>query len=90
MLHLREVGGAGGRRGRGPRRPGRTTSRPLSPRRGEGAFRLRPRKPFPPQPLDKYQLRETKRRLLQSLGGRLSPWACAHSAPPRQNPFCGE
>ncbi|XP_070257671.1 histone-lysine N-methyltransferase KMT5C [Myotis yumanensis] len=57
-------------------------------RRGEGAFRLRPRKPCPPQSLDKYQLRETKRRLLQSLGGRLSPWACAHSSPPRQNPFC--
>lgn len=51
---------------------------------------MRPRKPFPPQPLDKYQLRETKRRLLQSLGGRLSPWACAHSSPLHQNPFCGE
>lgn len=57
-------------------------------RKGEGAFRLRPQKPLPPQPLDKYQLRETKRRLLQSLGSRLSPWACAHQSPLRQDPFC--
>ncbi|KAM7057666.1 histone-lysine N-methyltransferase KMT5C isoform 2-T2 [Molossus nigricans] len=58
-------------------------------RKGEGAFRLRPRKPLPAQPLDKYQLRETKRRLLQSLGGsRFNPWACAHPSPLRQDPFC--
>ncbi|KAM5297219.1 histone-lysine N-methyltransferase KMT5C isoform 2-T2 [Glossophaga mutica] len=58
-------------------------------RKGEGAFRLRPREPLPPRPLDKYQLRETKRRLLQRLGGgRLTPRACAHRFPLRQDPFC--
>nr|XP_014337051.1 PREDICTED: histone-lysine N-methyltransferase SUV420H2 [Bos mutus] len=43
-------------------------------RRGEGAFRLRPREPLPPRPLDKYELRETKRRLQQGLDG---PRSCA-------------
>ncbi|XP_059733606.1 histone-lysine N-methyltransferase KMT5C isoform X1 [Bos taurus] len=56
-------------------------------RRGEGAFRLRPREPLPPRPLDKYELRETKRRLQQGLDG---PRSCAHPPPPRRDPFCGE
>uniref|UniRef100_A0A4W2ECD8 [histone H4]-N-methyl-L-lysine20 N-methyltransferase KMT5B n=1 Tax=Bos indicus x Bos taurus TaxID=30522 RepID=A0A4W2ECD8_BOBOX len=55
-------------------------------RRGEGAFRLRPREPLPPRPLDKYELRETKRRLQQGLDG---PRSCAHPPPPRRDPFCG-
>ncbi|XP_010850917.1 PREDICTED: histone-lysine N-methyltransferase SUV420H2, partial [Bison bison bison] len=54
-------------------------------RRGEGAFRLRPREPLPPRPLDKYELRETKRRLQQGLDG---PRSCAHPPPPRRDPFC--
>lgn len=58
-----------------------------TPRRGEGAFRLRPREPLPPRPLDKYELRETKRRLQQGLDG---PRSCAHPPPPRRDPFCGE
>lgn len=49
---------------------------------------------MPPGPLDKYQLRETKRRLLQGLGGSqqnlLGPWICAHLSPLRRDPFCGE
>lgn len=71
--------------------PENATSGLTSLRKGEGAFRLRPREPLPPRPLDKYQLRETKRRLLQRLGGgRLTPRACAHWFPLRQDPFCGE
>ncbi|XP_072822627.1 histone-lysine N-methyltransferase KMT5C [Vicugna pacos] len=54
-------------------------------RRGEGAFRLRPREPLPPRPLDKYELRETKRRLQRGLGG---PRACAHPPPLRRDLFC--
>ncbi|XP_040321268.1 histone-lysine N-methyltransferase KMT5C [Prionailurus viverrinus] len=59
-------------------------------RRGEGAFRLRPREPAPPRLLDKYELRETKRRLQQGLegGGRLGPRACAHLSPLLRDPFC--
>ncbi|XP_064436609.1 histone-lysine N-methyltransferase KMT5C isoform X2 [Mirounga angustirostris] len=62
-------------------------------RKGEGAFRLRPRAPLPPRPLDKYELRETKRRLQQGLdgGGRQGPLglrACAHLSPLRRDPFC--
>ncbi|XP_057569540.1 histone-lysine N-methyltransferase KMT5C isoform X3 [Hippopotamus amphibius kiboko] len=56
-------------------------------RRGEGAFRLRPKEPLPLRPLDKYELRETKRRLQQGLDG---PRACAHLPPLRRDPFCGE
>lgn len=71
--------------------PESAMSRLTSLRKGEGAFRLRPREPLPPRPLDKYQLRETKRRLLQRLGGgRLTPRACAHWFPLRQDPFCGK
>ncbi|KAB1274225.1 Histone-lysine N-methyltransferase KMT5C [Camelus dromedarius] len=54
-------------------------------RRGEGAFRLRPREPLPPRSLDKYELRETKRRLQRGLGG---PRACAHPPPLRRDLFC--
>ncbi|XP_037374113.1 histone-lysine N-methyltransferase KMT5C [Talpa occidentalis] len=54
-------------------------------RRGEGAFRQRPREPLPPRPLDKYELRETKRRLQQGPPGAR---ACAHLAAPRWDPFC--
>ncbi|XP_011377572.1 histone-lysine N-methyltransferase KMT5C isoform X2 [Pteropus vampyrus] len=65
---------------------------PFPTRKGEGAFRLRPRDPLPPRPLDKYQLRETKRRLMQGLvGGRqhpLGPWACAHPSSLHRDPFC--
>lgn len=57
------------------------------PRRGEGAFRLRPREPLPPPPLDKYELRETKRRLQRGLDGHR---ASAHPAPLRRDPFCGK
>ncbi|XP_032985351.1 histone-lysine N-methyltransferase KMT5C [Rhinolophus ferrumequinum] len=61
-------------------------------RKGEGAFRLRPREHMPPRPLDKYQLRETKRRMLQGSGGSrqtlLGPWACAHPSSLRRDLFC--
>uniref|UniRef100_A0A2I3HHN0 [histone H4]-N-methyl-L-lysine20 N-methyltransferase KMT5B n=1 Tax=Nomascus leucogenys TaxID=61853 RepID=A0A2I3HHN0_NOMLE len=63
-------------------------------RKGEGAFRTRPREPaLPPRPLDKYQLRETKRRLQQGLDsgsrqGLLGPRACVYPSPLRQDPFC--
>ncbi|XP_073880917.1 histone-lysine N-methyltransferase KMT5C isoform X4 [Macaca fascicularis] len=62
-------------------------------RKGEGAFRTRPREPaLPPRPLDKYQLRETKRRLqgLDSGGrqGLLGPRVCLHPSPLRRDPFC--
>ncbi|XP_005596601.2 histone-lysine N-methyltransferase KMT5C isoform X1 [Equus caballus] len=62
-------------------------------RKGEGAFRLRPREPVPPRPLDKYELRETKRRLQQGLDssgrqGLLGPRACAHLSLLRRDPFC--
>ncbi|XP_053460045.1 histone-lysine N-methyltransferase KMT5C [Nycticebus coucang] len=63
-------------------------------RKGEGAFRLQPREPvLPPRAQDKYQLRETKRRLQQGLGstgwqGLLGQWACAHPSLLRQDPFC--
>ncbi|XP_055001509.1 histone-lysine N-methyltransferase KMT5C [Sorex araneus] len=46
-------------------------------RKGEGAFRLHPREPQPPRPPDKYELRETKRRLQ----GLLGPRACTHLSP---------
>ncbi|KAK2089177.1 Histone-lysine N-methyltransferase kmt5c [Saguinus oedipus] len=65
-------------------------------RKGEGAFRTRPREPaLPPRPLDKYQLRETKRRLQQGLDssswqGLRGPRACAHLSSLRRDPFCGE
>lgn len=88
----------GGRRGAGAggESPGpkSATSGPIPPRKGEGAFRLRPREHMPPRPLDKYQLRETKRRMLQGLGGSrqtlLGPWACAHPSSLRRDLFCGE
>lgn len=56
-------------------------------RRGEGAFRLCPREPLQPGPVDKYELRETKRRLQQGLQG---PRVCAHALgrDPFCNPFC--
>ncbi|XP_033702024.1 histone-lysine N-methyltransferase KMT5C isoform X2 [Tursiops truncatus] len=54
-------------------------------RRGEGAFRLQPKEPLPPRPMDKYELRETKRRLQQGLDG---PRACAHPPPLRRDLFC--
>ncbi|XP_035139962.3 histone-lysine N-methyltransferase KMT5C isoform X1 [Callithrix jacchus] len=63
-------------------------------RKGEGAFRTRPREPaLPPRPLDKYQLRETKRRLQQGLDssswqGLRGPRACAHLSSLRRDPFC--
>ncbi|KAM8787707.1 histone-lysine N-methyltransferase KMT5C [Rhynchonycteris naso] len=57
-------------------------------RKGEGAFRLRPQELLP-QPLDKYQLRETKQRLMQSPGSsQLSPWACIHLSHLRGDLFC--
>lgn len=68
-------------------------------RKGEGAFRLQPRGPEQrPQPPDKYELRETKRRLQQgldsSLQSPLGPGACSHLSPLRRrrllDPFCGE
>lgn len=64
-------------------------------RKGEGAFRLQPREPeLRPQPLDKYELRETKRRLQQGLDisqqSLMSPRACSHLSPLRPDPFCGE
>lgn len=64
-------------------------------RRGEGAFRLQSRGPeLRPQPLDKYELRETKRRLQQGVASgqqslRSLP-ACPHLSPLRPDPFCGE
>ncbi|KAM4825062.1 histone-lysine N-methyltransferase KMT5C isoform 2-T3 [Thomomys bottae] len=62
-------------------------------RRGEGAFRLQPQHPqLPPQPLDKYELRETKQRLQQGHDGgqqcQLSPLACTHLSLLRRDPFC--
>ncbi|XP_062946282.1 histone-lysine N-methyltransferase KMT5C isoform X2 [Cynocephalus volans] len=62
-------------------------------RKGEGAFRLQPREPVQqPRPLDKYEFRETKRRLQQSQVGSqqslLGPQACAHPSPLQQDPFC--
>lgn len=104
MLHLREVGRRWGHwpgwavagqpcpevhpQGRPP------SWSPSAPRRGEGAFRLRPRVPMPPRPLDKYELRETKQRLLQGLDGarrdRLHPRSCTHLALLGRDHFCGE
>uniref|UniRef100_G3UF27 Lysine methyltransferase 5C n=1 Tax=Loxodonta africana TaxID=9785 RepID=G3UF27_LOXAF len=64
-------------------------------RKGEGAFRLRPKEPRLPTPraLDKYELRETKRRLQE--GQDNSGWqglrglrACAHRSPLRRDLFC--
>ncbi|XP_006901926.1 PREDICTED: histone-lysine N-methyltransferase SUV420H2 [Elephantulus edwardii] len=64
-------------------------------RKGEGAFRLRPKDPRPPpsQTQDKYELRETKRRLQQCQEG--SGWrsprglrSCAHPSPLRRDLFC--
>lgn len=76
------------------------TSLSLSPhsvalRKGEGAFRLQPRElQQPPQPLDKYELRETKRRLQRGLDGSrqnlLGPRACTHLSLLHWDPFCGE
>ncbi|XP_055451642.1 histone-lysine N-methyltransferase KMT5C isoform X2 [Psammomys obesus] len=66
-------------------------------RNGEGAFRLQPREPdepdkLQPQALDKYDLRETKRRLQQgqdsSQQSLMSLWACSHQSPLRRDPFC--
>ncbi|NP_001407571.1 histone-lysine N-methyltransferase KMT5C isoform X1 [Mus musculus] len=62
-------------------------------RKGEGAFRLQPREPeLRPKPLDKYELRETKRRLQQGLVSSqqslMSRWACSHLSPLRPDPFC--
>lgn len=62
-------------------------------RKGEGAFRLQPREPeLRPRPLDKYELRETKRRLQQCLDSSqqnlLSLRACSHLSPLRPDPFC--
>ncbi|CAO2627256.1 Histone-lysine N-methyltransferase KMT5C [Lemmus lemmus] len=64
-------------------------------RKGEGAFRLQPRElELRSQPLDKYQLRETKRRLQQGLDNSqqslLGLRACSHLSPLRRDPFCGE
>ncbi|XP_071065556.1 LOW QUALITY PROTEIN: histone-lysine N-methyltransferase KMT5C [Dasypus novemcinctus] len=62
-------------------------------RKGEGAFRLRPKEPAPPRFPDKYELRETKRRLQQ--GQRGGAWqgllglrACTHPCPLRRDLFC--
>ncbi|XP_076425834.1 histone-lysine N-methyltransferase KMT5C isoform X2 [Peromyscus maniculatus bairdii] len=57
-------------------------------RKGEGAFRLRPREPeLRPQPPDKYALRETKRRLQRGLDSSqqslLGLRACSHLSAPR-------
>ncbi|XP_005413390.1 PREDICTED: histone-lysine N-methyltransferase SUV420H2 isoform X1 [Chinchilla lanigera] len=62
-------------------------------RKGEGAFRLRPREPeLPPQPADKYAFRETKRRLQRGRDSRwqsrLGPRACTHLSPLRWDAFC--
>ncbi|XP_008067014.1 histone-lysine N-methyltransferase KMT5C [Carlito syrichta] len=63
-------------------------------RKGEGAFRQQPREPvLPPRSLDKYQLRETKRRLQQGLDGSgrqglLGPRVCAHLSLLRRDPYC--
>ncbi|XP_052025958.1 histone-lysine N-methyltransferase KMT5C [Apodemus sylvaticus] len=62
-------------------------------RKGEGAFRLQSREPeLRPQPLDKYELRETKRRLQQGVDSgqqSLMSWpACSHLSPLRPDPFC--
>ncbi|KAG8520572.1 Histone-lysine N-methyltransferase KMT5C [Galemys pyrenaicus] len=74
------------RRGAPPRPPPpEHPSLPPLCRKGEGAFRQRPREPPPPGPLDKYELRETKRRLLQGLPGAR---ACAHLSALRWDPFC--
>uniref|UniRef100_A0A8C6QEC5 [histone H4]-N-methyl-L-lysine20 N-methyltransferase KMT5B n=1 Tax=Nannospalax galili TaxID=1026970 RepID=A0A8C6QEC5_NANGA len=62
-------------------------------RKGEGAFRLQPRQlELLPQPSDKYELRETKRRL-QRVGDScqqnlLGLRACSHLSPLRRDPFC--
>lgn len=49
---------------------------------------------MPPRPLDKYELRETKQRLLQGLDGarrdRLHPRSCTHLALLGRDHFCGE
>ncbi|KAM9225020.1 histone-lysine N-methyltransferase KMT5C [Dugong dugon] len=64
-------------------------------RKGEGAFRLRPKEPRLPAPRapDKYELRETRRRLQQ--GQDVGGWqglqglrACAHRSPLRRDLFC--
>ncbi|XP_075393466.1 histone-lysine N-methyltransferase KMT5C isoform X1 [Tenrec ecaudatus] len=64
-------------------------------RKGEGAFRLRPKELglAPPQAPDKYELRETKRRLQQGQEGR--SWrglrglrACAHPSLAHPELFC--
>ncbi|XP_048185490.1 histone-lysine N-methyltransferase KMT5C [Perognathus longimembris pacificus] len=62
-------------------------------RRGEGAFQLQPRDPeLPPQPLDKYELRETKQRLQQGQDSgqqrQLSLQACTHLSLLHRDPFC--
>ncbi|XP_037674687.1 histone-lysine N-methyltransferase KMT5C isoform X2 [Choloepus didactylus] len=62
-------------------------------RRGEGAFRLRPRETLPPRSLDKYELRETKRRLQRGQDGAgwqglLGLRACAHPSPLHRDLFC--
>lgn len=68
-------------------------------RNGEGAFRLQPREPdkpdkLQPQALDKYDLRETKRRLQQGQDSNqqslMGLWACSHQSPLRRDQFCGE
>lgn len=64
-------------------------------RKGEGAFRLQPREQeLRPQPLDKYELRETKRRLQQgqdsSQQSLMGLWACSHQSLLYRDPFCGE
>ncbi|XP_049643005.1 histone-lysine N-methyltransferase KMT5C [Suncus etruscus] len=46
-------------------------------RKGEGAFRLQPREPPQTRPPDKYELRETKRRLQQD---PRAPRTCAHQS----------
>ncbi|XP_076986840.1 histone-lysine N-methyltransferase KMT5C [Tamandua tetradactyla] len=62
-------------------------------RKGEGAFRLLPKEPMPPRSLDKYELRETKRRLQQGQDGGgwqglLGLRACTHPYPLRRDLFC--
>ncbi|XP_006868355.1 PREDICTED: histone-lysine N-methyltransferase SUV420H2 [Chrysochloris asiatica] len=59
-------------------------------RKGEGAFRLRPKEPgsTPPRAPDKYELRETKRRLQQGQDGGWRGLRCAHPSPLRQDLFC--
>lgn len=57
-------------------------------RKGEGAFRLQPREPeLPTQSPDKYELRETKRRLQQEPSGP-GPWACSHRPAQCQDLCC--